>query len=483
MKIRSPLAAALLAGLGLATTASAITDEEVFRTFRFNFVNPGGRATAMGGAFIGIADDATAAAANPAGLTNLVSSELFTELRLEHADRSSIVATVRDPQGGPDPVITRSQGHPDAMLFPSFISFVKPFEHWTFGVSRQEVLNTRVQADNVFTDENSLPATTIVRATGEMEALLEHYNVSAAFSAGEKVALGLTATLARLDLESLTENEFDFGSGLEDDYATSVDDSDDDITFSAGILIHPHDRFHIGLTYRRGARFELEEDIIATGPAGNYPSAGVLADFLGNRNLGTAAGAPFGIAPSTFDDPLRFTNVFKVPDQAGIGFGWQATDKLTLAFDAVWVQYSDLEEDFVGNVNALTFPGDAFTCDFSKPRPDGSFPCDHGTAIASYEIDDEVIYHLGIEYAWMIKETTPFLVRVGAYNDPDVRIKSNFGPGGVFIADGDTFPSGDPAIHWTIGFGFLAKEKFQADFAADLSTLANTYVASIIYHF
>ena len=51
--------------------------------------------------------------------------------------------------------------------------------------------------------------------------------------------------------------------------------------------------------------------------------------FLGNRNLGTAPGAPFGIAASTFDDPLTFVNTFHVPDQAGLGFGWQPNDKIT----------------------------------------------------------------------------------------------------------------------------------------------------------
>ena len=65
------LAFAAALAMGSAVPAHAVTDEEVFRTFRFNFVNPGGRALAMGGAFVGIADDATAAAANPAGLTNL----------------------------------------------------------------------------------------------------------------------------------------------------------------------------------------------------------------------------------------------------------------------------------------------------------------------------------------------------------------------------------------------------------------------------
>ena len=480
---RHLLAFAVLAAALAPRPALAITDEEVFRTFRFNFVNPGGRATGMGGAFIGIADDATAAAANPAGLTNLIAAELFTELRLEDPDPTEIVASVRDPRGGAAPVVTRSTGSPDSMVFPSFISFVKPFEHWTLGISRQEVLNTTMEANNLFTDEPKVPTTEIVRATGELEALLEHYNVTAAFKAGDKLGFGLTATFARLDVESITENEFNFGAGLVDDYATAVDDSDEDFTYSAGLLWHAHEKFHVGVVYRAGARFDLQEEILDTRVPGNFPSAGLLADFLGNRNLGTAAGAPFGIAPSTFDDPLEFVNTFQVPDQAGIGLGWQPTDKLTVALDAVWVQYSDLEEGFVGNVNALTSPGDPFTCDFSSPRADGSFPCDYGTAIATYRIDDEVIYHLGLEYAWTIKESIPFLLRIGAYNDPNVRLEADFGPGGVFIADDDTFPDGSDAMHYTIGFGFLAKEKFQADFAADLSKLAYTYVASIIYHF
>src|SRR5262245_26377456 len=59
----------------------AITDEEVFRIFQFSFVNPGARAGALGGAFIGLADDATAAEANPAGLTILTKPEVSVEYR------------------------------------------------------------------------------------------------------------------------------------------------------------------------------------------------------------------------------------------------------------------------------------------------------------------------------------------------------------------------------------------------------------------
>ena len=44
-------------------------------TFEFSFSNPGARAMGLGGAFAALADDATAAFANPAGLVQLLEPE------------------------------------------------------------------------------------------------------------------------------------------------------------------------------------------------------------------------------------------------------------------------------------------------------------------------------------------------------------------------------------------------------------------------
>ena len=59
----------------------ALTNEEVFSQFQFNFITPGARATGLGGAFIGLADDATAVESNPAGLTQLYDSEVSLEFK------------------------------------------------------------------------------------------------------------------------------------------------------------------------------------------------------------------------------------------------------------------------------------------------------------------------------------------------------------------------------------------------------------------
>src|SRR5215213_9842185 len=56
-------------------------DIEALSGLQFNFGNPGARSLGMGGAFLGLADDASAAEANPAGLTILRKPEVSIEAR------------------------------------------------------------------------------------------------------------------------------------------------------------------------------------------------------------------------------------------------------------------------------------------------------------------------------------------------------------------------------------------------------------------
>ena len=63
------------------TSAWALVASNDFFGVDFRFNNPGARSTAMGGAFIGLADDATAAYANPAGLTILTEPEISAEFK------------------------------------------------------------------------------------------------------------------------------------------------------------------------------------------------------------------------------------------------------------------------------------------------------------------------------------------------------------------------------------------------------------------
>src|SRR5512132_4569662 len=71
----------VLCALGAAPLAAQNTDIEALSGLQFNFGNPGARSLGMGGAFLGLADDASAVEANPAGLTILRKPEVSVEAR------------------------------------------------------------------------------------------------------------------------------------------------------------------------------------------------------------------------------------------------------------------------------------------------------------------------------------------------------------------------------------------------------------------
>ena len=139
MKKMLPLAigAALLAA---SSGAFAITDEEGNASLQFNFSAPGARSLAMGGAFIGLADDATAAFSNPAGLVQLASKEVSFEQRINDYNTEY----VRSGSYTPDPFNINGLSYDEARSSthsPSFVSFVWPHERWAVAVYRHEFLN------------------------------------------------------------------------------------------------------------------------------------------------------------------------------------------------------------------------------------------------------------------------------------------------------------------------------------------------------
>ena len=78
--MRTRIVALLILVFALPAAAQNI-DIEALSGLQFNFGNPGARSLGMGGAFLGLADDASAAEANPAGLTILRKPEISIELR------------------------------------------------------------------------------------------------------------------------------------------------------------------------------------------------------------------------------------------------------------------------------------------------------------------------------------------------------------------------------------------------------------------
>src|SRR5512146_419204 len=75
-------AAASLLAASTALPARAQFESSALAKVQVNVTNPGGKSLAMGGAFVALADDATAALANPAGLTQLTAWQLGSSGKL-----------------------------------------------------------------------------------------------------------------------------------------------------------------------------------------------------------------------------------------------------------------------------------------------------------------------------------------------------------------------------------------------------------------
>src|SRR4030095_4476567 len=107
--------------------AAQNVDIEALSGLQFNFGNPGARSLGMGGAFLGLADDASAAEANPAGLTILRKPEVSLEVR-NSLEQQLFTTTVTYP----DVTRTPFTHHSDRAVI-SFASIVYPVKNFTFG--------------------------------------------------------------------------------------------------------------------------------------------------------------------------------------------------------------------------------------------------------------------------------------------------------------------------------------------------------------
>ncbi|RMG43757.1 MAG: hypothetical protein D6718_11445 [Acidobacteria bacterium] len=437
-------------GAAVASSAGALalTDEEIFRDFPFNLQNPGGRALGIGGAFISLADDSSAAQANPAGLARLRRPELFAELRAFSHDASATrISVPLDTNVFTGTLAAGADVDPAGAVRPAFLSYVLPGRLVSFGFSRMESLDVRARAKNSFSvtglrrvfdvgpDGRPVPAGTEVVdqeaiAEADVATKIEQYNVAVSVALHRRFSIGLTAVFGRIDIDGRTDNLFRDRSVTDSvpvlDYATRIDDSDTALGANVGILWRPTDHLSFGAVYRRGLRFEVRETV---------PEVGANAPSVREQ---------FG---------AEFANKIATPDSYGIGVAFRPTEPLTFFLDAVRVEYSDLLEGYIAGLNRITFP--------DRETP---FAVDDGTEI-----------HFGVEKLFLAG-SVPVAARIGVWTDPDHRIRST-APGLDQV-----FPAGDDLTHYSAGVG-VTLDRIQFDFAVDRSRDSATMVASTIYRF
>lgn len=455
--------------------AAQNTDIESLAGITFNFANPGARSMGMGGAFLGLADDASAAEANPAGLTILRKTEISIEAR--NYRNSQIVAV--------------SGTFPD-LEFQEFSSFsrraevqfgsiVIPVGNWAFAAYYHQPINyansatvlPEFDSSGTFITRNvpnfyipignppgssgpipedecrALPqgqclTGSVLPFATAVEVKLETMGLAAAVQLG-KLSLGASARYHQFEEGAFTTRFFQGSPVSIAVQATDLDidtiepNPEDDISFAGGFKYTISDRFSFGGSYKQGPEFD----------------------------------APLFILDLQDDEPFQEVadTKFHIPDVAGIGFSVRPVPSLTINLDAVHVTYSNLVDDF---------------------RSTGS-----GTVFLEQPFDSKDVteFHVGGEYFFPTK--IPFALRAGWWRDP-AHAMHYVGPLNcnddnypldqrvLCVANRATesilFPESKDLDHYSVGVG-LAWPSFQIDAAYDTSDGFKVGSLSGVYRF
>jgi len=442
---------ALVVALLALPAAAQNVDIEALSGLQFNFGNPGARSLGMGGAFLGLADDASAAEANPAGLTILRKPEVSIEAR-NYLEEQLFTTT------GTFPDIERTpfRYYSDRVVV-TFASAVYPIKNrFTIGAYFHEPLRNRgggivAPRFDEFTGNLISPLPNFFlpaaggepiseqqcedlrRTTNNPFACLEYridpfisaldvrqrtFGLAGAWQIHPKFSVGATVRYQRFQESAATfrfTQQFD-PSTISIQATARVDDNgevelveESDVTFAVGFKYAPSDKLSFGGVYKQGPEFETPLFFAGAQTNGDFVK---LAD-----------------------------TTFHIPDIAGLGVSVRPIPVLTLNLDAVHVKYSNLVDDFFASVDAVRELG------------------------APFDADDVTELHFGAEYVFTTK--IPLAIRAGYWRDPAHSIEWR-GPLNQpdFIAEAMLFPRGETQNHYSIGAG-LAWPRFQIDAAYD----------------
>ncbi len=437
---RSWLLSALHLALAIATPllTPPLYAQEQPATFEFSFSNPGARSMALGGAFAALADDATAAFANPAGLVQLIEPEISAEGRYSFQQTEFVNGgrVAGEPSGfGLDTVRGLSQGVSEQeQTGAPFASVVLPAKRWSFALYRHQwadfQLESRIHGlfgveDGEDTRAGDLKTRIAVEVVNT--GLSAAFKVSSTFSLGVGVVYykGLMDSFA----EEFAQDEEDFygpsafsPDRLDTSYSHQADDSG--FTLHGGFLWRPSPQWSVGGYYREGPKLDLRVIEIA-GPAEGDDPAGTIE--------------------------LDETSPLSLPDVYGLGLAFRSKNGAwTVSGEWSRVGYSSITQGL--SVDVLD--------------PDQVL------------LDDGDEFHLGLEYV-VVRSKPIVALRLGAWLDPAHRVRP--GPD-ADLFERAVFDGGEDQTHVTGGLGLVFR-KMQLDLGVDVSEFSELASLSLVYRF
>jgi len=426
---------------------------------------PGARSLGLGGAFVGVADDATAAIANPAGLTILTAKEFSLNIRnsdsdIDFFDPDAFDSTDRGAGTG-----QMNKRYSDSNTDVSFASFVWPLERWVFSAYYSNQLNFASEQKSGPDIVNNTVFVDTFHNDNAIDASLDGYGVSAAFRVTDSFSIGVTINQSKLDMQSLDSWQVDHLYDVELDLAliypqytkeqyaaaildeflieTTIDESDSDTTFNVGLLYSLNSQWSFGLVYRQGAEFDISTNTIGTFNFDCIGTGGATANcetLLSGIALPISSVSDYGSTPSSI----------QIPDTISFGIGWRPSD--------LWLVSFDINQNGYGDTTQIRNITQGFGLDVNS---DGQL---------TEKIKDGTTFHLGVEKVFVLKSNNTFSIRGGAFTIED--------HDGIKNID-----SSDTAFTVGMGTTFGSNSQFQVDLGASFASVTNNILLSGIYRF
>jgi long-chain fatty acid transport protein len=415
---------------------------------QFDFLNPGARSLAVGSAFAGLADDATAAFTNPAGLTILSIPEVSFEVRgrrLESPFLSSGRLSGPVTNLGIDTVAGAVYGESVSEgTGVSYLSFVLPRGNWSIAGYRHEFvrLDQEFEATGAFLGLGVRDLA--VRARRDVN--ITTYGAAAAFRVHPKVSLGggLGAYLFDLDAE--------FGRFLPMDAAGVNVDPFGRPTFTpqteVGHAEQHSDTTSIG--FNLGGLFTVYESSNPAGAGPNLIQLGVVYRKGASFNFEGFEGS--------VEAPVQRNGTFRTPDAFAAGAAVRLTDSATAAVEVTWIGYESLADGYISAQAGATDP-------------------------ANFVIEDGIEFHAGFEYLLNVPGFPA--LRAGLWRDPDHAVRYELPANPTLIDErfAAYLPARGASMHYTFGAGVSLSRRLEANFGADLSSRTRQISASAVIRF
>lgn len=406
----------------VAGAARAQTDNPSYANLQFNLTNPGARSLALGGAFAALADDATAAYANPAGLTQLPKLQVSLEIRDARTDVSySSGGCYLAACAQPFERSTVSGG----TTRPSFLSVIYPKGRWALAAYRHELADFSFSA---LTNRITAPGNYLASPTEYGTRLrITNWGASAAYNVNDNFALGLGVSYYRNALENRTTLfAAKDPSGEANQSAPPVASVNEGAARTSaggnvGFLLHAG-KASFGGAYRRVPAFSFATTSVVRGQAASSRAH------------------------------------FDVPDTFSLGFAYRFTQTLYVSTEIQQLQYRQLTEHLV--------------TDFSQNA-------DIARDATSYEAKNGREIRVGLERAFLRPTGDVLAVRLGGWSEPGHAIEYR----GAFLNAQAQFRPASSRNHLTGGLGVTFRSSWQFDAAIDRSRGSTLMSLSVVKQF